>query len=219
MPSTTESSHEIRLLIADDHHLIHGAVTSITEKEGFRVVHLATTWTDAVDAYGSVRPDVVLLDINIPPDNGGLVAARQILSLDPTARIVAFSAGGDPRIVQEALDAGCLGFLSKTADPKEVPVVLRQAFKREQALDNATARSLIRSLQNRMAARRELQLTDRELAILAFMADGLSNTEIAAELHLSRSTVANSLSPLFEKLEVTDRTAAAIAAVRRGLIA
>jgi DNA-binding NarL/FixJ family response regulator len=212
-----EALTTLRVVIADDHPVVAASLCSIVESAGHRVLAAVGDTRGCIDSTLTLRPDLVLVDLRMP-GGGGLAACAAILAEQPRTTLVAISADADPAHVRSALDAGCRGFISKMAEPAEILEVLGTAATGELALDRRSATSLVAAARRRDAHTTEYGLTNRELEVLALLAEGLSNPAIAQRLHLSRSTVAESVSAVLRKLQVPDRTAAAVTAWRAGIV-
>jgi DNA-binding NarL/FixJ family response regulator len=208
---------QLKVVLADDHPVVATSLCTLLENAGHRVLAAVGDTRSCVEAAIALRPDVVLIDLRMP-GGGGLVASAQILAVHPAAKIVVISADAEPGRVRASLDAGCVGFVSKVANPAEIIEVLRAAATGELALDRRSATALVAASRRRETNVDRYGLTARELEVLALLADGLSNPVIAARLCLSRSTVAEVVSSVLRKLGVTDRTAAAVAAWKNGLV-
>jgi two-component system invasion response regulator UvrY len=204
-----------RIVCADDHVLVHNALRDILESAGATVVETVASWTEAVRAYGVHRPDAMLLDVSLPPDGNGLRAAEEILAAHPSAVIVCLSAASDLETVDAAITAGCSGFVSKGAQPSEIPDAIQLALQGELGFDKRTASQLIAASRRRHPTR---LLSPREGEVLALAAEGLTNEAIADRLYLSRSTVAAALSDAYRKLDAPTRAQALLRARELGLI-
>lgn len=208
-----------RILLADDHPTVADALCRALSMSGFVTLPVVATWTDVLPAALATRPDVVLVDISLPPSGGtGLDAAAAVSKELPSARCIAVSADDAPRTVLSALDAGCAGFISKTASIEEIPRVVSSVLEFAPVFDARTASTLARFHSSRSALLAERSLTPREIEALTLVCEGHSNPDIADRLCLSRGTVAQLLSSVFQKLGVHDRAAAAAVAVRLSLV-
>ncbi|MER7274880.1 response regulator transcription factor [Dactylosporangium sp. NPDC000244] len=211
-----------RVVIADDQALVRTGFAMILGADGIEVVAEAADGAEAIDAVRRTRPDVVLMDVRMPGVDG-LEATRRILADHPDPpRIIILTTFDLDRYVYAALSAGASGFLLKdvTADR------LVSAVRMVRTGDALLAPSVTRRLVERFAGRdeettlhRDLStLTPRELDILRLIARGLSNTELAARLHISETTVKTHVTRMLSKLGLRDRTQAIIAAYETGLI-
>jgi DNA-binding NarL/FixJ family response regulator len=201
---------KIRILIVDDHIVMRmGLVTAITGEPDMEVVAEAENGLEAVDAYRAHRPDVVVLDLRMPKQNG--VETIELLREEFGAvRVLVFSnyASGDE--VFQAFKAGAVGFVVKDMPLERLLDAIRRVQEGEQYMPP--------EISTRMGRRVVSHLSDRELEVLSLVAKGMSNKEIAAALHLVEGTVKVHLTNILAKLEVSDRTQAILAAVKRGII-
>ena len=209
-----------RLLIADDHRMFRQGLRELIErKTDFVVVGEASTGHEALSQAEALRPDIVLLDIQMP-DLDGVAVARQLALSHPEIKLVMLTMYRHDQHVIEAIKAGVRAYLLKDADAEELLDVLGRVYRGESALDpSITARVFqeIRRLSGPPDAGEAL--TPREREIVTLLAEGHDNRTIAARLHLSEKTVGNRLSEIFQKLGVSNRTQAAMVAIQRGLVA
>jgi DNA-binding NarL/FixJ family response regulator len=214
------NSPPIRILIADDHTLFRLAIrTLLRTVPGLTVVGEATTGAEAIDLAAELAPDLVLMDLQMP-DVSGIQATRDITRASRSTRILVLTLFQDDDSVFAALRAGAIGYIVKDTDEEELIRAIRAAANGEAIFGPAIA---TRVLSWFAAQPKEpppaafLELTDREREILQFVAQGRSNPEIARELSLSPKTVANHVSNIFGKLQVSDRVQAVIRAREAGL--
>jgi DNA-binding NarL/FixJ family response regulator len=210
----------IRVLIADDHPLfrdgMHGLLDSVEETE---VVGEAADGEEAVALARELRPDVVLMDLNMPGMNG-IAATREVLDNDPNVGVLVVTMLEDDDSVFAAMRAGALGYLLKGADQEEVLRAIRAVANGEAIFGPGIARrvmNLFSEPRTTSPPQAFPELSDREREILTLVAKGRNNAEIAAELFLSRKTVQNHVSNIFRKLQVADRAQAVIRAREAGL--
>ena len=204
----------LRLLVVDDHPVVRmGLVAMLSEHADFEVVGEAADGAEAVVLAASLAPDVVLMDLRMPGMDGTEATARLRGSVNPPAVLVLTTYDTDADIVR-AVEAGATGYLLKDA-PRET---LADAIRRSARGETVLAPPVVAKLANRMRAPVGPSLTDRECEVLGCVAKGLSNAEVGRELHIGEATVKTHLLRAFEKLGVTDRTAAVTAAYRAGLI-
>jgi two-component system response regulator DesR len=199
----------IRLLLADDEDLLRGALAALLElEEDLTVVAEAATSTDAVRLARQHRPDIAVLDLEMPPADG-LHAATQIRAELPT-RIVMVTRHARPAVLRRALSAGVSGFVPKTTPAARLAEILRDIAAGRRYVDPDIAASAL--------TESECPLTDRELQVLRAARTGASVNEIAAQVHLAPGTVRNYLSTAMAKLGVSSRHAAAHRAWEQGWI-
>ena len=213
-----------RVLIADDDALARAALRAIFDAhDDIELVAEATDGLQAVDHAARLHPDIVLLDIRMP-NLDGLEAARQILaSASNRARVIMLTTFGLDEYVYAALKAGACGFLLKDAPSERLLAFVRSAQHGDALLDPSITRRLIERYASPHAinggtADRLAELTPREHEVLTLIARGLSNAEIAADIHLSEATVKTHVSRILAKLDLRDRVQAVVLAYESGLI-
>jgi len=210
----------IRILLADDHPILrHGLRAMLDSIPKFEVVGEATTGEEAVTRSAELRPDVVLMDIQMPGLNG-IEATRQVMQSDPNAGVVVLTMFRDDDSVFAAMRAGARGYVLKDAGGEEVLTVVRAVANGEAYFGPEIAKRLMSFFSApRPAAPSEAfpELTAREHEVLDLIARGLSNTEISRRFFLSPKTVRNHISNIFTKLRVADRAEAIVRAREAGL--
>ena len=205
----------IRVLLVDDHPVVRqGLRALLSTQDGIDVVGEAGDGEAAVAAAERLSPDVVLMDV-VMPGIDGVEALRRIGGRRPQTRVVMLTSYADERRAMEAVDAGASGFLLKDASPRDVVAAIRAAHRGEAILHPSVAAKLLAERRRPPAAHADL--TARELEVLRLIARGLQNKQIAAQLHLSEKTVKTHVSAILRKLDVSDRTQAAMYAVRERL--
>lgn len=212
----------ISVLIVDDHTLMRQGLRRILEEAGMQIVGEAENGQEAVAKTLEVSPDVVLMDIQMPVMDG-IQATREIKSLAPRTTVVILTMHEEEEYLFEAIKAGAIGYLQKNKAPQELIKVIEAAREGLSLLPPTLATRVLNefaaiSKQQEQKLKHYTQLTSREREVLKLIAQGLSNKEIAKELFISDKTVKNHLSNIFAKLQINDRTKAAILAVKEGLI-
>jgi DNA-binding NarL/FixJ family response regulator len=220
-PTAAESA-VIRLMVVDDHAIVRrGILAYVDAVPTVEVVGEAADGQDALaqlaqwSALGTPLPDVVLMDLQMPR-MGGIEATGAIARAHPDVRVVVLTSFGEVERVHAALAAGAAGFLLKDAEPAEVVTAVRAAAAGEVHLDAAVARQLTRRMAGPQVGLGAL--TAREREILALVAQGHSNREVADRLGISERTARTHVSNVLTKLQLTSRTQAALLAIREGLI-
>ncbi|MEV4571069.1 response regulator transcription factor [Nonomuraea sp. NPDC049419] len=215
----------IRILLADDEAMIRAGVRAILESDPeLDVVAEAGDGRQAVDLAISHHPDVALLDIRMPRLDG-LAAAAEIRRAAPGTAVVMLTTFGEDDYIAKALDVGANGFLLKSGDPRELLAGIHAVAEGAAYLSPKVAQRVIAQLSGgRMAkgaqARDRIEvLTEREREVLALLGGGLSNAEIARELHIVEGTVKAYVSAILTRLDVRNRVQAAIIAHEAGLVA
>jgi DNA-binding NarL/FixJ family response regulator len=208
----------VRVLVVEDHPLFRKGVVALLESvPGFAVAGMATTGEEAVSQTVALRPDVVLMDLQLP-GMSGIEATRAIVGADPEVRVLVLSLFEDDDSVFLALRAGARGYVLKDADEEELTGAVRAVARGEAIFSQSVAgRVLAFFAQPRETPKVFPALTDREREILGLIAQGRPNGAIARELFLSPKTVANYVSAIFAKLQVADRAEAMIRAREAGL--
>lgn len=210
----------IRVLLADDHTLFRQGMRQILEaEEGVEVVGEASDGAEAVQRAWQLEPDVILMDIQMPKMDG-VEATRQIAGRSPKSRVIVLTMYRQDKYLFDAIKAGAQGYLLKDADSAEVVSAIRQVYQGEAIIDPGLAAKMLEEFKRLQETTRpqELQdLTKQEMEILGLVSEGGSNAEIAARLHLSEKTIRNRLTVIYEKLQVNNRTQAALLARQAGL--
>jgi DNA-binding NarL/FixJ family response regulator len=218
-----QSSNPIQVLVGEDHGLMLEAIVGrLASDPDVRVVGTAVDGQELVDTYRALHaagrpPDVVLSDYSMPRLNG-IEAMRLILDTDASAKVLLLSAFDDRSLVVSAMNAGAVGYLLKSVPPAELRERVRSAARGEPVLDARTASHMIVAVRARErrpggSPLEGAPLSDRELDVLRLVAEGMSNTEVAARLYISSQTVKTHMERICTKLGVSGR----VAAVKRGL--
>lgn len=203
----------IRVLLAEDHAVVRGGLLQLLgDLDEMVVVGAASGGEEAVRLAAEHRPDVVLMDLEMPGIDG-IEATRRIRCADPDVNIVVLTAFSDRGRILDAIDAGAVGYLLKDAEPDELIRGLHAAARGESPLAPKAAQALVAA---RTEHRDDPELTPREREVLGLLADGLPNKLIARRLDISEKTVKAHLTNIFQRIGVTDRTQAALWAQRHG---
>lgn len=205
----------IRILVADDHYVVRqGLATLLVARNGMQVVGEAAAGQEAMDLARTLLPDVILMDM-IMPGMDGPEAIALIKQDNPNARILVLTSFGESKQVAAAIQAGALGYLLKDSSPDDLLHAIRSVHRGNLVLTQDLAFKL---MQARPASVIEEHLTERETDVLRLLAQGQSNKEIAINLHISMTTVRSHVSNILMKLNVSNRTQAALVAMERGLM-
>ena len=203
----------MRVLIADDHRLMsEGIRAALSGADDIEVVGEARDGSQVLPLVGELKPDVVLLDIGMPKLDG-LACLDRLRKRHPQVKVVMLSVFDDPAHIEAALARGASGYIVKSINPLDLPSALRQA------VEETVYTVLGVTEQEEPRHAREAGLTDREITILAGVARGLSNRALGNELWVTEQTVKFHLTNIYRKLSVGNRTEAARAAYRLGVVA
>ena len=206
---------KISVLIADDHPVVRQGLHSFLQlQDDLEIVGEAADGLEAVEKVAALLPDVVLMDL-VMPKVDGIAAIRRITALSPSTRVLVLTSFSDDDKVFSAIKAGALGYLMKDSNPADLAEAIRAVYRGEPSLDPAIAKKLMDQLSKGEEVIAEEDLTTREKDVLRLIAGGNSNREIAASLQISEKTVKNHVTNILQKLHLSDRTQAALYAVRR----
>lgn len=214
----TTKTQAIRVLLVDDHEVIRvGLRTVFSQTQGVAVIGEAGTMAEAVQQAQRLKPDVILMDVRLP-DGSGIDACREILGALPGTRVIFLTSYADDDSVLAAVLAGAHGYVLKEIDSPALLEAIRSVAKGQSILDShVTERALrwLRGLHDLPATSGMDQLSSQEERVVALVAEGKTNKEIAVALGLSDKTVKNYLANVFQKLRITRRAQAAAFFVKR----
>jgi DNA-binding NarL/FixJ family response regulator len=216
------SDNALRVVLVDDHHFFREGLREMLEVDGMAVVGETTDGDGAVALARELAPDIVVIDLKMPKASG-IDALRQILTASPHAHVVVLTVSADQADVLEALTAGACGYLLKDTQADELVGGIRQAAGGHAVLSREVLRALVARVRiddhvTEQASSDGLALTARELEVIRLIANGSDNAAIGRELSISRHTVKQYVTNIFEKLGVNSRVQAAVYAVRKGLV-
>jgi two-component system, NarL family, response regulator len=204
-------SATIRVLIADDHFIIkQGLATIINRDPEMTAIAQAEDGQQAIDLFREYQPDVTLMDLRMPRITG-VEAITAICAEFKQARIIVLTTYDGDEDIYRGLQAGAKGYLLKDAKPNELLNAIRTVHSGQQYIPPEVGAKLVQRMSNP-------ELSERELAVLRLMAQGMSNQEIGTALSIGESTVKSHVNRILSKLGVNDRTQAVIIAVKRGLV-
>jgi NarL family two-component system response regulator LiaR len=205
------------VLIADDHGIVReGLRTYLSTVDGVEVVGAAQDGAEAVAMVGELHPDVVLMDLAMPSVDG-IEATRRIAASHPDVKVIALTSFATDDKVFPAIRAGAAGYLLKEAEPADIAEAIRKAARGEPILHPSVAERLMREVAASVPTAHRTDLTARELEVLRLLAAGKPNREISVQLGVAEKTVKTHVSNILSKLQLTDRTQAAVYAVQHGL--
>lgn len=200
----------IRVLVVDDHPVVRqGLIGMLEEAPDIVIVGQGRNGHEAIAVFQQQQPDVTLMDLRMP-EMGGVQAITVICNAFPNARIIVLTTYDTDEEIYRGLRAGAKGYLLKDSEPEELLTAIRTVNRGQQYISPNVAAKLVQ----RMTAP---ELSDRELEVLQLVGQGMSNQEISTALTISESTVKTHINRILSKLDVKDRTQAAIIALKRGI--
>jgi DNA-binding NarL/FixJ family response regulator len=206
--------------VVDDHDLFRRGLRELLEEQGIRVIGEASSGADAIALAVRARPDVVVMDLNLPRQSG-IEATRELVVASPETRVLMLTVASDERSVLDALIAGACGYLLKDATIEEIAGGVRAAAAGQSFVSPRVGHHVLKRLRVQAGGDdgrgEETPLSERELDILRLVAEGCDNDEIAERLYLSPRTVKNHVSSILSKLQMDNRVQAAVYAVRKGI--
>ena len=209
------SSQSIRVMLVDDHAMVRrGLATFLKVFDDLELVGEADSGEGAIQLCGQVQPDVILMDLMLPGMDG-TAATHLIRQQFPKTQVVVLTSFKEQEVVQNALQAGAIGYLLKDVSADELARAIRAAHSGRATLSPEAAQALVNAANQPPVPGQDL--TERERAVLALMVEGLNNTQIAGKLFVSPSTIKSHVSHILSKLGVASRTEAVALAMRHGL--
>jgi NarL family two-component system response regulator LiaR len=206
----------VRVLLVDDHAVVRSGLGAfLMVYDDLELVGEAGSGQEAVDMCARLQPDVVLMDLMMPGMDGA-TATRVIKQRHPTTQVVALTSFKEENLVQQVLEAGAIGYLLKNVTADELADAIRKAHKGRPTLAPEATQALIHATTQPLPPGHDL--TSREREVLALMAQGITNPQIATELFVSRSTVKFHVSSILSKLGAASRTEAVAMALQNGLV-
>lgn len=214
----------ITVLIADDHPLIREGITQVLQLEcsDIKVVAQASNGAEAIRLANEIKPDVILMDINMP-DTNGIQAISKIKQMNLPSKIIVLTIHDDREYLVKTIQLGADGYILKDTDVKVLVEAIRSVCEGQSFIQPSMTKQLVNEF-NKVTLKKhqhiekdENKLTDREIEVLQLLAEGMLNKEIAKELFISEKTVKNHVSSIFGKIGVSDRTQAAIYALKHNI--
>lgn len=210
------TSNPIRVMLVDDHTMVRrGLATFLMVFDDLQLVGEAENGANAIHRCADILPDVVLMDM-VMPDLDGVSATRAIRQQFPTVQIIALTSFKDSQLIKNALEAGAIGYQLNAVSADELARAIRAAHVGRATLSPEIAQAIVQAAGE--APPPGADLTERECAVLILMVEGLNNTQIAARLVVSPSTIKSHVSNILSKLGVVSRTEAVTLALRHGLV-
>jgi DNA-binding NarL/FixJ family response regulator len=208
----TPAAHaRVRVMVVDDHAIVRQGISDVlAADEDIEIVALVASGEEAVSLAAKLHPDVALMDLSMPGMDG-VEATRRMIGASPGVRVVMLTSFAEPEHVNDALDAGAVGYLLKDADADEIVRAVKAASRGEAPFSARAAGAL---LLRRAQRRSGEDLTPREREVLDLVGQGLANKQIARRLSIKEKTVKAHLSNVFQRIGVSDRTSAALWAER-----
>jgi NarL family two-component system response regulator LiaR len=210
------SSEPIRVMLVDDHTMVRRGLAAFLQVfDDLELVGEAANGDEAVQLCARLLPEVVLMDLAMP-DMDGVTATHIIRQRSPSVQVLALTSFTEEKLIQNALQAGAIGYLLKDVTADELAQAIRAAHSGRVTLSPAAVQAMVHAATQLPAPGHDL--TERERAVLTLMVEGLNNTEIAAKLVVSPSTIKSHVSHILRKLDVAGRTEAVALAVRHHLV-
>lgn len=210
----------VNVMVVDDHPVVRKGIVSMLDMEAdINIVGECANGKEALEKSKSLKPDVIVMDL-VMPEMDGVEAIEKIKAYNSDSKILVLTSFTSDEKVFAAIEAGASGYLLKDSDPDELVRAIHQVSRGESSLHPQIARKLLNQMSKPRVPKQnnELsQLTERELEVLAYLGKGLTNLEIADVLFVSKATVHTHVSNILAKLNLTNRTQAALFAQREGL--
>lgn len=213
--------HRTSILIADDHEVVRNGIRSYLETiPDFQVVGEASSGEDALAMVSDLIPDIVLLDLIMPPGMDGIETTRRIKQISPRTQIVVLTSYHEDVHIFPALKAGAISYILKDMKMEKLAEVLHRAVQGEVTLHPRVAARVLQNIRGENGEEQPLftDLTDRETDVLKLIANGLTNSQIAEKLVISENTVKGHVSNILSKLHLADRTKVAVYAWQQGIV-
>jgi DNA-binding NarL/FixJ family response regulator len=201
------------VVLVDDHTMLRQGLRRALEGEGVKVVGEAADGDEGVRVCLATKPDVVLMDVSMPGTDG-IDATKKLVGADNRMRVVMLTMHIDRDVIDRAIKAGAVGYLTKDASISEVLEAIRLAANGDRPMSPRLAEAMLTEARNDS----EPVISQREEEVLQLVADGLGTTEIAERLYISQKTVKNHLASIYDKLDARDRTQAVLMAVKMGIV-
>ena len=210
---------KIKVMIVDDHSLIREGLKQLLEFDGsIEVVGEASNGIECLEKIDSVHPEVLLLDINMPEKNG-IEVLKEMKEKESPIKVLILTVHNELEYLTQAVDIGVDGYILKDSESSELKKAIQSVLEGENYIQPSLIPALNNQLVNRDIEKDKISLlTNRELEVLIQVANGMFNKEIATNLNISERTVKNHISHIFKKIDVSDRTQAAVFAIKNNII-
>ena len=203
------------VMLVDDHTMLRQGLRRSLETEGIPVVAEASNGEEAIKLALDAKPSVVLMDVSMPQIDG-IEATRRIMQADARQRVVILTMHIDRDVIERAMKAGAVGYMTKDSTVKEVVLAVKLAANGDRILSPRLAEVMLQEAKNDSGP--VSLLSPREEELLQHIADGLATSEVAEKMYISQKTVKNHLASIYEKLNARDRTQAVLMAVKMGIV-
>jgi DNA-binding NarL/FixJ family response regulator len=209
----------IRIVIADDHPVVREGLISMIDREpDFKVIGEAKDGVEAVKLALQLKPDIVLIDLRMP-ELDGVEAIREISQTEPDIKFIILTTYSDDEYIFRGIEVGARAYLLKDAPREDLFKAIRAVYQGESLIQPVVASKILdRFAELSRQAQAPETLSEREIEVLALIAKGAANKEIAAELNITNSTVKTHITSIFQKLNASDRTEAVTQAIKKGII-
>lgn len=214
-----KKTDKIKIMIADDHNLLREGLKQLLKFDGsMEIIAEASDGIECLEILNNVNPDILLLDINMPLKNG-IEVLEELKVSKPDLKILILTVHGEVEYLMKAIDIGADGYIMKDSESSELKKAINEILSGEKYIQPSLIPMLNNKLANRDIDKDKLNsLTSRELEVLVQVANGMFNKEIAINLNISERTVKNHISNIFKKIDVSDRTQAAVFAIKNNLV-
>jgi DNA-binding NarL/FixJ family response regulator len=204
-------------MLVDDHTMLRQGLRRSLETEGIPVVAEASNGEEAVRVALDTKPSVVLMDVSMPQIDG-IEATRRLMAADARQRVVILTMHIDRDVIERAMKAGAVGYMTKDSTVKEVVLAVKLAANGDRILSPRLAEVMLQEAKKADDTVVGPMLSPREEELLQHIADGLATSEVAEKMFISQKTVKNHLASIYEKLQARDRTQAVLMAVKMGIV-
>ncbi|MFN8023190.1 MAG: response regulator transcription factor [Acidimicrobiales bacterium] len=203
------------VMLVDDHTMLRQGLRRSLETEGIPVVAEASNGEEAIKMALDVKPSVILMDVSMPQTDG-IEATRRLMQADARQRVVILTMHIDRDVIERAMKAGAVGYMTKDSTVKEVVMAIKLAVNGDRILSPRLAEVMLQEAKKDDGP--VSLLSPREEELLQHIADGLATSEVAEKMYISQKTVKNHLASIYEKLQARDRTQAVLMAVKMGIV-